>query len=90
MTTTKYDSQSEGLKGYRSIKIVRAAEIRHAEPITIEGLNHWAITTTDGKKVTVQMKGRPSPSTGWWVIFYPDGYASFSPPESFLEGYAEV
>jgi len=33
------------------------------------------------------IKDRPTPLPGWYLVFYDNGYHSFSPPEAFEEGY---
>src|ERR1700756_2398265 len=37
-----------------------------------------------------QLKGRPTPEPGWYMVQYEDGYTSFSPAKAFEEGYTPV
>lgn len=32
-------------------------------------------------------RGKPTPGNGWYMVFYEDGYTSFSPVEAFEQGY---
>lgn len=34
-----------------------------------------------------QLKGKPTPESGWYMVQYEDGYISFSPAKAFEEGY---
>jgi hypothetical protein len=36
------------------------------------------------------LKGRPTPEVGYYMIQYADGYISFSPAKQFEEGYTPV
>ena len=37
-----------------------------------------------------QLKGKPTPEPGWYMVQYEDGYISFSPEKAFEEGYTLV
>jgi hypothetical protein len=81
---------------YRSHKIVRALQIKNAynlPPPAANGSIGGAALTFEGRSeeevvsfTPEQLRGKPSPRTGWYMIVYPDGYVSFSPAEAFEEG----
>ena len=37
-----------------------------------------------------QLRNKPSPQDGWYMVVYKGGYISFSPATEFEEGYAEI
>ena len=37
-----------------------------------------------------QLKGKPDPQDGWYMVVYKDGYTSFSPAAEFEEGYTKL
>ena len=37
-----------------------------------------------------QLKGKPYPQDGWYMVVYRDGYTSFSPAKEFEDGYTEI
>jgi hypothetical protein len=37
-----------------------------------------------------QLKGKPFPASGWYMVQYEDGYVSFSPEKAFEEGYTLI
>ena len=36
------------------------------------------------------LRGKPTPEAGWYMVRYEDGYTSFSPEKAFEEGYSLV
>jgi hypothetical protein len=34
-----------------------------------------------------QLKGKPDPQDGWYMVVYKDGHTSFSPAQEFEDGY---
>ena len=86
-----YDPQSEyaGFKLYESVKLVKAAKITHLEPFkggqTMYSMRINGAET--GPHILVNTYLRPIPEVGWYVVMYPHGYISFSPPKAFEEGY---
>lgn len=37
-----------------------------------------------------ELKGRPNPKAGMYMVQYEDGYTSFSPAKAFEEGYTRI
>jgi len=37
-----------------------------------------------------ELKNKPKPEAGWYIVMYDDGYVSFSPAKSFEAGYTAV
>jgi hypothetical protein len=37
-----------------------------------------------------QLKGKPDPQDGWYMVVYRDGYTSFSPAQEFEDGYTKI
>jgi hypothetical protein len=37
-----------------------------------------------------ELKGRPEPDPGWYMVQYEDGYISFSPADVFEDGYTRI
>jgi hypothetical protein len=37
-----------------------------------------------------QLKGKPDPQDGWYMVVYKGGYTSFSPAAEFEEGYTRI
>lgn len=37
-----------------------------------------------------ELKNKPTPQAGWYVVFYGNGYISWSPPQAFEEGYTRA
>jgi hypothetical protein len=82
-----YDERSEGLPLYLSVKPVRAAKI---EDLRHDPSSHEWLIRTNGARIVARAQNRPRPEIGWYVVFYPDGYVSFSPPEAFEQRYLRV
>lgn len=78
-----YNEQSDApyFSAYTSVKVVRAAEITHIYSPGCVGLG------PDKRSFVFTPAGKPTPQVGWLAICYPDGYISFSPPETFRDGY---
>lgn len=81
-----FDSQSnfEGFALYQSHKQVRAAKIKVVYSPTCVGVE------PNGLSVTFDPANKPVPQVGNYVVFYPDGYISFSPTAAFEDGYSRV
>lgn len=79
-----FDQQSNqiGFAPYVSHKHVRAAKIKDIYGPTCVGVE------PHGFAVSFDPQGKPTPQVGWWVIAYPEGYISFSPPDPFSDGYS--
>lgn len=89
-------SQIESAPLYRGHKLVRALKILS---VTSMGTD----TTTDENPIvridfvdpkypaaTFNLRGKPTPEDGWYLVRYEDGgYISFSPPSQFENGYTE-
>lgn len=80
---------------YVSHKKVRALKIVKVE------YNGIDTTTDENPIVTVHfeppfapqkfnLKGKPTPEAGWYMVRYEDGYTSFSPVKAFEEGHSLV
>jgi hypothetical protein len=37
-----------------------------------------------------QLRNKPNPQDGWYLVVYKDGYTSFSPAAEFEEGYTKI
>jgi hypothetical protein len=87
----QHGPEAAGVPLYKSHKEVRAAKILKSEPtsphenvgftLTLEGIK----TTYD---VTFDWWTKHEARPGGYVVFYKDGYVSFSPAEAFEEGYS--
>lgn len=86
--------QGEGYPAYRSHKYVRAFKVARIESGTREGGNSWVIYPTDGSlppyEVTHQWRTHFQPKTGGYIVFYRDGYVSYSPATAFEEGNTKI
>jgi hypothetical protein len=80
---------------YRCFKEVWALRINKVED------NGTDTTTDENPIVTVHfdglflprkmnLRGKPTPAPGWYMVQYEDGYISFSPGQQFEEGYMPV
>lgn len=80
---------------YLGHKKVRALKIKS---VTDAGTD----TTTDENPIVViefedssfppdrvNLRGKPTPAAGWYLVFYEDVYTSFSPTKAFEEGYTK-
>lgn len=78
-----YDPQSDRppFQVYASHRVVRAAQISAIYSPTCVGVG------PDKVSVTFDLKNKPVPEIGWWLICYDDGYTSFCPLISFAQGY---
>lgn len=81
-----FDIQSEYIKAplYQSHKKIRAMEITAIYSDSCVGVG------PDRVSVTFPPANRPVPQIGWYMLFYPDGYMSFSPKAQFEEGYSRI
>lgn len=79
---------------YKSHKIVGGLQIN-----TIEHLNDdfhpgddigLTFVKEGFEPITVTVPSLIIPEPGWYLVFYEDGYKSFSPPEAFESGYSPV
>jgi len=80
---------------YQSHKKVWALQIESVEDLGTD-------TTTPGANVRlnfvdkgfaprdVNLFGRPTPSSGWYMVEYDNNYTSFSPSKEFEEGYTRI
>jgi hypothetical protein len=80
---------------YRCHKEVWALQIRSVELLTAPASEdaQLAEITFEGGMFgprTVSLAKRPTPEPGWYYVIYQNGYASFSPPKEFEEGYARI
>jgi hypothetical protein len=76
---------------YVSHKQVSAAKIVEVDP----GADGSLTLKLDGGFDDVvfshhEVKNKPKPETGWYLVMYDDGYVSFSPAKSFEEGYVPL
>jgi hypothetical protein len=86
-----YDPQSKypGFNMYESVKLVKAAKITHLEPFRF-GQTKYSMRVNGaetGPHILVPADLHPVPEVGWYVVMYPNGYISFSPPKAFEEGH---
>ena len=73
------------MQRYKSIRVVEAfriSEIENGKLYDSEGNGY--------KPIADDFFQRHSPYVGAWMLFYPDGYQSICPDESFRDGYVEV
>jgi hypothetical protein len=80
---------------YECHKEVRAAKIEAVQFFGPNGecapedstsvLLHFRDTSIKSRQESTE--NRPKPQPGWYLIFYKDGYHSFSPAKLFEEGY---
>ena len=73
---------------YKCHKIVRAKQI--TDTMSVEG-GKTLFFDGDNQTITLtfdEIKGKPFPVTGMYMVFYEDGHFSFSPAKAFEEGYA--
>jgi hypothetical protein len=86
---------STPMPAYRSHKKVWALKITSVED------NGTDTTTEENPIVTVHfdspfapqrfnLRGKPTPAPGWYMVQYEDGYTSFSPAEAFESGYTRI
>jgi hypothetical protein len=45
---------------------------------------------SDRRFHAADLEGRPTPSSGMYMVQYEDGYISFSPAKTFEEGYTRI
>ena len=86
-TTMRNDlwAESVGIPEYVCHKHVRAAKViavAHEREVTIEGGHKHDIGPQ-----RFEVMG---PEVGGYLVFYKDGYVSYSPAKAFEEGYAPV
>jgi hypothetical protein len=77
------------LKQYQSHKKVLAAKIT---AIAIHS-GHVDITLDDCTTRSYlhdEMRNKPKPEIGWMLVIYENDYVSFSPSETFDQGYTEI
>ena len=84
------------MPAYRSHKKVWALKIASVETIDTDS------TTDENPKVRITFEDKvfspqehwcvrkPIPQTGWYLVKYEDGYVSFSPGETFEQGYTLI
>lgn len=77
---------------YRSHKTVWALKIsavQHLKLDTTTDENQIVRIEFEDKKHTprdMNLRGKPTPETGWYLVRYADGYVSFSPEKEFEDG----
>ena len=76
---------------YRSHKVVSALKIKKVHR------DEWGVGLVFDNPgfllrafTNDQLKGRPDPQDGWYMVVYGDGYTSFSPAVAFEEGYTQI
>lgn len=90
---------SESMPIYQCFKQVRAAQIARIEiskPVNNDQTQIMARTfffvdaTIPPVSLAEAVYQKHQPKTGWYMVYYPDGYISFSPAEAFESGYARI
>lgn len=82
--------QNFDLPLYRSHKIVGALKIATCK--YLPGTSECEVTFEDQQFQSDYMDviNKPHPGDGWYIVWYEDGYWSFSPPEPFEQGYDRI
>lgn len=83
----------ESIPLYVGNKKVRALEIQNVMEIGFDQTTDenpiFELEFSDQRFANdrVNLRGKPTPKAGWYLVFYEDGYTSFSPPSAFKTGY---
>ena len=79
-------AEHNGVPEYKCHKVVRAAKIADIENVTVlklEGVER-------GRCVSFAWLEKHNPQVGGYLVFYADGYVSYSPAKAFEEGYSPL
>lgn len=78
-----FDAQAamKPFEPFTSHKQILAAKITKIHGPRVVGIG------PDHESVVFEPANKPVPHVGWYVLMYPDGYVSFSPPDQFEKGY---
>lgn len=89
-TIAKHGPDAAGVPLYKSHKEVHAAKIVKAEPASPHE-NKGFVLTLDGVHSTYEVSfdwwTKHEAKPGGYLVFYKDGYVSWSPADAFEEGY---
>lgn len=90
-TVNELGAEAAGVPEYKCHKKVRAAEILAATPLSPHENIGFSLALKGVKSaydVTWDWYVKHSVQIGGYLVFYKDGYVSFSPADAFEEGYA--
>jgi hypothetical protein len=82
------------LQAYQSHKVVRAGKITGIGPQSEEGFSNIYIEAPGAVDTVAQCSAewqdKHQPQVGGYLVFYADGYVSYSPAEPFETGYTPM
>ena len=87
-------SDPHELPSYKCHKEVQAFKIRSFRTIKIGGPERNFLVSTDERHAPVEVSqawlDKNKPAAGGYYVQYSDGYTSYSPAESFEDGYTLI